>query len=79
MMYDEISFDRELEQHHQEELIRRYCTTLEEALKRAQTKEEAKTILDSTCNGFERSCESEVVSRFLRRHAEQVYGRIWGS
>lgn len=79
MPHDEITLDQQPDSRRQAEFIRKYCARLPERLHNSRSKEEARQILHDTCSEFEASCESVMVQRFLKQHAEGLFNKIWGS
>ncbi|HCA79693.1 MAG TPA: hypothetical protein DEP53_08165 [Bacteroidetes bacterium] len=78
MPYDEISYDHQPGGREQEELIRKYCSGLDEHLRRARSRVEAEVVFRETCAQFDQSCESSVVRTFLKHQAQKVLEETWG-
>lgn len=68
-----------LHEAHQKEIIARYCDGLETRLKGAGSREEATSIVDASCRGFERSCPSSIVRTFLVSYAQGLLDRHWSA
>ena len=77
MVFDEITFQQPAGVQRQAELIRRYCSGIEERIDDAPSKEEAVHIVDETCARLEQSCESEVIRAFLRTAMEARVEHRW--
>lgn len=76
---DELTIDRQLANHRQEELIQQHCTGLLEQLANTRTKEAAEQVVHDACARFDQSCESSVVRTFLKEHARALFRRLWES
>jgi hypothetical protein len=81
-MLDELLDERRrdfLHEAHQKQLIARYCSDLENQLKNAPDRDQARALVDASCRDFAQSCPSGIVRRFLISHAEHLFRRQWDS
>jgi hypothetical protein len=81
-MFDELLDERRhnfLHESHQKEVIARYCEGLEARLKNAGSLKEAQALVESSCRGFQQSCPSRIVRKFLESYARGLLDRHWGA
>lgn len=76
-MIDELTFDKPFNEDRQEQLIRQYCHGIDERIRRSTSKEEAERIVQDTCQGFDRACESDLVRTFLKRYVNDLFAKRW--
>jgi hypothetical protein len=77
-MDEELSFDQPMTDHRQEDLIWQHCRGIDERIRSAQSKDEAQRLVEESCRHFEQSCESKVVSTFLKKYLHDLYEKEWG-
>ncbi len=61
-----------------DELIEKYCLGIEERIRAAKDRNDAKQIAGDACRGFEQQCESEIIPLFLTRHVRELFEKYWG-
>jgi hypothetical protein len=80
MMNEELLNGQELTSLHQglqADLIAKHCTGIEERIQRAQSRNEAITIVQETCARFEKECPSDLFRRGLVLHVQEMLERYW--
>jgi hypothetical protein len=77
-IYDELPGSIAIEPR-QEELLARSCRDIEERIRTAGTLRNARRIADEACRDFDSECESSVMQTYVRKHAENLLHRYWGS
>lgn len=60
-----------------DELIEKYFVGIEERIRSATNREEAKLLADNACRGFERQCESEIIPLFFKRYVNGLFEKYW--
>lgn len=68
-----------LRESHQQELVAHYCSGLEKQVQSASSRQEAKALVDTSCQNFEHSCPSSIVRKFLSSYAARLFDRHWSS
>jgi hypothetical protein len=72
-----------IEQHYtpseprQENIIQRYCAEIDTKIVAAGSKSDALTIVETACQQFESTCESEILLSALRQHLMDVVNHEW--
>lgn len=78
MPHDELTYSHQIGHQTQEELIQTHCSGLDEQLRQTRSRIEAEELFRETCARFDQSCESSVVRKFLKQHAERLLEKVWG-
>lgn len=60
------------DQQKQEELIKKYCSGVEDRIRNAHAESDAMSIVDNVCKDLEKECESDVVRSFLQRYVSDL-------
>ena len=77
---------KELSQHNHsatgeclsfEELRQEYFMGFEKKFCSAESREEAKSILDRSCADMKQHCESDIICLFFRRYGNEMLERCW--
>lgn len=79
-MLDELLDERRsdfLHESHQKEITAEYCSALEKQARTASIQQEAKDLVDASCQNFKQSCPSTIVRTFLVSYAESLLDRHW--
>ena len=76
-MHDELIFENRESGQRQSEIIREYCSGVEERIDDASSREDAERIVNETCTLLEQTCESEVLRAFLRSLMETRIKQRW--
>ncbi|MBN1467052.1 hypothetical protein JXA02_14955 [candidate division KSB1 bacterium] len=60
-----------------EQLREKYFNDLEDRIRTAPSRKEAKVILDNSWKGLERQCESEMIRQLFKRHSSELLKKYW--
>ncbi len=61
----------------QDETIQRYCGRIEERIRDAGSKEEARLIVEETCLSFEQHCLSDILKNSLQKYVTELLENYW--
>ena len=61
-----------------EQLIAEHCVGIEERIRQAANRTEARRVADNACAQLGRQCDSETVAIFLKHHVESLFKKHWG-
>jgi ATP-dependent Lon protease len=67
----------QLNQIQQSELIAKHCTSIEERIRDARSKEEAEQIASKACSKFETECASSIVRMMLSQYIQVKVTQYW--
>ena len=60
-----------------EELMQKYFIGFEEKLCSAESREEAKSMLEKAYADMQQQCESDIIRLFFKRYGNEVLERCW--
>jgi len=81
MIADELTDERlfiALPPEQQKTLIAEYCSGMNERIVAAQSKAEARNIVEEQCKQFDSRCESAVIRALVKTHVQRILAEQWG-